>query len=74
MNQVLNAEAGAQSEMVFLPEGEHACNGPAAPLVLFIGKRGHPTGGRFESPFDDFLGRAAHAAGERGFQELLAVR
>ena len=74
MDQVLDAEAGTQGEMVSFPESEHACNRLAAPFPLFIGKRSRPTGGRFESPFDDFLSRAAHAAGERGLQQLLAVR
>ncbi len=74
MDQVLDAEAGTQGEMVFFPESENAGDGLAAPFPLLIGNRSRPTGRRFESPFDDFLGRAAHTSGERGFEQLLAVR
>jgi hypothetical protein len=74
MDQVMDAQTGTQGEMVFIPESEHACNGLAAPFPLFIGKRNRPTGSRFKSPFDDFLRRAAHTSGERGFEQLPAVR
>jgi hypothetical protein len=53
---------------------QHAGDGLASPLPLFIGKCSAPTGCHFESPFDDFLRRAAHTTGERGFEQLLAVR
>ena len=72
-HQVADAQAGTQGEMVFFPKSEHGCNGLAPPLPLSIGKRSSPTGSRFESPFDEFLRRTAHTAGERGFDQLLAV-
>jgi hypothetical protein len=56
MDQVLDAEAGTQGEMVFFPESENAGDRLAAPLPLLIGRGSRPTGRRFESPFDDFLG------------------
>ena len=74
MNQVLNAQAGTEREMVFFAKSQHACNRLAAPFALFIGKRDRPNASRFESSFEDFLRRAANTAGERGFQQLLAAR
>jgi hypothetical protein len=73
VDQVLDALAGTEGEMVLFPKSDHAGNG-LPPLPLFIGKRRRHATGRFKSPFDDFLGRAAHTSGERRFQQLLPVR
>jgi hypothetical protein len=74
MDQVPDAQTGTQREVVFLPKSEHAGYCLASLFPLFIGKRDRPTGSCFESPLDDFLRRAAHTTGERGFDQLLAVR
>ena len=60
--------------MVLLPESDHVGNSLTAPLQLFTGKRSLHTAGRFQSPFDDFLRRPAHTAGERRFEQFLPVR
>ena len=74
VDQVLDALAGTEGEMVLFPKGDHAGNGPPPPFARFIGKCNRPTGGCFQSPFDDFLRRPAHTAGKRRFAQLLPVR
>ena len=74
VDEVLDALAGTEGEMVLFPKSDHAGNGLPPPFPLFIGKRGRHTAGRFKSPFDDFLRRAAHTTGERRFQQSLPVR
>ena len=73
VDQVLDALAGTEGEMVVFTKSEHTGNGLAAPFQLFLGKRGRCAGSRFQSPFDDLLGRTAHTAGKRRFQQLLPV-
>ena len=73
VDQVLDALAGTEGEMVVSMKSEHAGNGLAAPFQLFLGKRGRCAGGHFQSPFDDLLRRTAHTAGKRRFQQLLPV-
>jgi hypothetical protein len=73
MDQVLDAQAGTQGEMVLITKSEHVGDRLAALFPFFIGNHSRTTGCRFESPFHDFLGRAAHTAGERGFEQLLTV-
>jgi hypothetical protein len=72
--QVLDAIAGTEGEMVLFPKSDHAGDGLPPLFPLFLGKRGRCAGSRFQSPFDDFLGRAAHTAGERRFEQLPPVR
>ena len=60
--------------MVFFPKNDHSGNSLKAPLQFFIGKRVRHTAGRFKSPFDDFLRRPAHTAGECRFKQFLPVR
>ena len=43
MNQVLNAQAGTEREMVFFAKSQHACNRLEAPFPLFDGERKQPT-------------------------------
>jgi hypothetical protein len=74
VDQVLDALAGTEGEMVFFPKSEHAGNGLPSPFPLFLGKRGRCAGSRFQRPFDDFLRRSAHTASERRFEQLLPVR
>ena len=49
VDEVLDAQAGPQSEVVFLPESEDAGDGQAAPFPLFIEERNRPASGRFQS-------------------------
>ena len=74
VDKVLDAQVRTQGEMVRLLESEDAGHSLSAPLELFIRKCGRHTAGRFQSPFDDFLGRAAYTAGERRLEQFLAVR
>src|ERR1035437_1085461 len=74
VDQVLDALAGTEGEMVLFPKSDHPGNSLTATLQLFIGKRACHTAGRFKSPFDDFLRRQAHTAGERRFQQFLPVK
>ena len=52
VDQVLDAFAGTEGEMVLFPKSDHAGNRPTAPLQLLIGKRARRTTGRLKSPFD----------------------
>ena len=72
-DEVLDALAGTEGEMVVSMKSEHAGNGLAAPFQLFPGKRGRCAGGHFQSPFDDLLRRTAYTASKRRFQQLLPV-
>ena len=59
MDQVLDALAGTQGEMVFFPERQHAGDCLAAVLPLFIGKSvPHTTG---ERRFEQLLPREVRA-------------
>ena len=40
VDQVLDALAGTEGEMVLFPKCDHAGNGLSPPLALFIGRRG----------------------------------
>ncbi len=73
MNQVLDALAGTEREMVFFPKSEHAGHSLPPPFPFFFGKRGRCADSYFQSPLDDLLGRTAHAASERRFEHLLPV-
>jgi len=73
MDQVLNALAGTEGEMVFLPKSEHAGDGLPPPFPLFLGKRGRCDGSSFQSPFDDFLRRTTHTTSERSLKQRLPV-
>ncbi len=74
MDEVLDALAGTEGEMVLFSKSEHARDGLAPPLPLFIGKGGCWAGSHFQSAFDDFFGRTAHTAVERSLEQLLPVR
>ena len=74
MDQVLDALAGAEGEMVFFPKSEHACDGLPPPFPLFFGKRGRRAGSSFQSPFDDFLRRTTHTVSECRLKQRLPVR
>src|ERR1017187_5418607 len=59
---------------MLLTEGDHVGDGLAAAFLIFAGIDGFHAAGRFERAFDDLFGRAAEAAGELLFEELLAVK
>ena len=50
VDQVLDALAGTEGEMVLFPKSGHAGNSLTAPLQFFIGKRARHAGGRFNEP------------------------
>jgi hypothetical protein len=73
MDQVRNAHAGPQPEVIFLAEREHASDGLPTPFSLLLRKRDLLSHYGFQGMFDNFFRRAAESAGERVFQHFLAA-
>ena len=73
MDQIRNAQAGPQTEMIFLAERKHAGDGLTTPFPLLLRKCNLLSGDRFQGTFDNFFRGAAESAGERGFQHFLAA-
>jgi hypothetical protein len=73
VDQVLDALAGTEGEMVLFPKSKHVGNGLPTLFPFFLGRRRRHTARGFKSSFNDFLRRTADTASERRFEELLPV-
>jgi hypothetical protein len=72
VEEVFDPLAWPEREMMLLAKGAHGVDG-LTPAFLFFRAQNRLTGDGFESTFHNFFGRAADAAGERGFEKFLAV-
>jgi hypothetical protein len=73
VDEVLDALARTEGEVVLLPKSKHAGHSSPPPFPLFFGEGVPCAGSRLQRPYHDFLGRTAHTASERGFEQLLPM-